>query len=673
MKNIDVRILNYLKLKNKSVTKDEIVHSLGLNSFFVDEILSKLEKEGKIKKTSSKYQAIIYCDAILNVGKKGAYIDYMGEKIWVNKNRLNGATNGDFVSVKILDENTGEIVNILDKHLKNNAGVVISREGKFYIKPDKEKIYIDAPNLILGSKVIYEKCNLIKNNIYSGNVIKVIGHVDDPKADVIERLKEYDVSIKFNDKVMNELKTIDYAINNSDLVGRVDLRDKEIFTIDGDDTKDLDDAVSLEKMANGNYKLGVHIADVSHYIRYNSELDKEAYARSTSIYPVGSVIPMIPHYLSSGICSLFEGVDRLTMTCDMIYDSKGNLLEYKIYPSVINSKKKMTYSKVNDVISGKEVYGYDIFKDKLLLMDEFKNILKNKRMKHGSIEFAVDKVKIVLDDVGRPIEIVKDKRADAEKLIEEFMLAANTCVAKDLSIYDSSVFRIHEEPDPDRLMRAVSRLKKLGVDVPEQVTLANSSVKELLGSVEKTEYASLGSEMVLRSMARAEYAKENCGHYGLAFEKYTHFTSPIRRYPDLTVHRLIKMYHGFEDREFNLPNDIADYLIGVGIHTSMQERNADTLEGYITRVKMAEYMEQYMDEVFEGRIIDILRDSLNIQLYNGVIGKLVFNCNTKATDVSLKTKYKLYKLGDTVTVSVDYINKMNGDIRFEEKTKKLKD
>ena len=668
----NIRILNYLREKKKAISVDEIAASLKLDSFLVSESLEKLESDLKIKTKGNKYIATDYHTGILNVCKSGkGYIKYNNSKIWISSNKLHGALDGDTVLVDITnsskDNYDGEVINILERYKKNNVGTVVSKYGKFYIKSDKDGIYIDTDtDLILGEKVVFEKYSLIDKNIYSGAVVKKIGHIDDPKIDIYSKLAEYNVNTLFSKDVMDEVSELPTNVSSKDLDGRVDLRGKEIFTIDGDDSKDLDDAVSLEKLPNGNYKLGVHIADVSHYIKYNSKADMEAYNRGTSVYPPGAVIPMLPHEVSSGICSLFSGVDRLTLSCDMEYDKSGKLISYKIYPSVINSVKRMTYSKVNEIIDGKIPYGYDEFKDTLLLMNEFKEVLKKRRMENGSIEFDISKPKVVVDDLGRTTDVHKETRGEAEKLIEEFMLAANVCVATDLATYGESLYRVHDEPDLERLTDAVNTLKALGVKTPRGESIKHEYVNKLLNNVHDTKYDEIGSEIILRSMAKAIYSKDNHGHYGLNFPKYVHFTSPIRRYPDLTIHRLIKKYHDFE--AIDMPDDLKDYLNIVGVHSSAQERNADMCESAVNRVKMAEYIED-STETFTGRIVEIGKSGMMIELYNGIIGRLIYETNAQVSNISAKTKFKLYKLGDTIEVSLDYANKNNGEITFKEKTK----
>ncbi len=666
--NKEMLVLDYLRKMKKAMNIDEIAAFLKMDSFSLEEILDKLILDLKVKIKGNKFIATNYHTGILHIKNNKAYIDFGNNKIWISLNRCNGAANGDTVLVDIVNSNNnnfdGEVINIIEKYKKNNVGTVVFKSGKLYIKSDRENIYIDTDGLIVGSKVSYKLGDLIKDNIYTGEIIKVIGHVDDPKIDVISKLAELDIDINFSEDVLKELEEIPSYVDE-DISARRDLRDKLIFTIDGDDSKDLDDAISLE-VKDDLYILGVHIADVSHYIKYNSKLDEEAYKRSTSVYPPGSVIPMIPHKLSSGICSLFEGVDRLTMSCVMTYSKSGKLLSYEIFPSIINSSKRMTYSKVNCVLEGNIPYGYEAFKDTLLLMNEFKNILRNNRFNNGSIDFDIDKVKVIVDEYGVPKNVLKEKRLDAEKMIEEFMLQANICVATDLSKCGESIYRIHAEPDIDKLNEAINVLKALGVKIPSKASLRQSYVRKLLDNISNTDYKDIGSEMVLRSMARANYSKDNCGHYGLNFDKYTHFTSPIRRYPDLTVHRLLKHYHGFED--VNMPLDIKDYLNTLGVYTSLKERNADMAESIITHMKMAEYMQED-DNTYEGKIVEIEPSGLKIELYSGIVGRLVFDCNVKVSNISLKTKYKLYKLGDIIDVKVDFTNKGTGDIRFKEMIK----
>lgn len=667
----DTLILNYLREKKKALSVDEIACSLKLDSFLVRETLERFESELRVKPKGNKYMATDYKTGFMNICRNGkGYIKYNNSRIWISSNKLHGALDDDTVLVDITSSNKdnyeGEVVNILERYKKNNVGTVIIKGGEYFIKGDKEPVLIEVKdNIVLGEKVIYVKHELVKDNIYTGSIVRKIGHIDDPKMDIFAKLAEFNISTVFNPNIVPELKSMPTEVKKEDLVGRADLRDEMIFTIDGDDTKDIDDAVSLKINEKGNYVLGVHIADVSHYINVGSELDKEAYQRGTSVYPPGAVIPMFPHEISSGICSLFSDVDRLTMTCEMEYDASANLISYKIYPSVIKSRKQMAYSKVNKVLDGEVPYGYDDFVDVLKLMNQFKDKLNAIRFKQGSINFDINNVKVVVDSLGKPIDVHKEVRGDAEKLIEEFMLAANVCVATDLSNYGESLYRVHDEPHGETLQTTLSILKRLGIKIPKG-NIDNNFIKKLLNSISTSDLKDVGNEMVLRSMAKAIYSKDNIGHFGLAFPKYTHFTSPIRRYPDLTVHRLLKHYHGFEN--VSLSNDLKDYLNIVGVHSSFQERNADYLESSVRRMKMAEYLDDSNEE-FEGKIISITPKGMDIELYNGIIGFLPFEVNAKVDNIMAKTKYKIYKLGDTLTVSVWETNKLTGDIKFKEKVK----
>ena len=668
--NKDV-VLDYLREKKKAMSLDEIAVALKLDSFLVEKILMDHIDSLKVKTKGNKYIATDYKTGFLNTTNNGkAYVKYNNSKIWISQNKLNGAKDGDTVLVNITntskDSYAGEIINIIERFKKKNVGTVVNLNGKFYIKSDTEKIYIDAADLILGDKVIYEKYNLIRNNIYTGKVIKSIGHIDDPKIDIISTLAAYNIETTFNDEALKEASNLPKEVTIEDKVGRKDLTKEMIFTIDGDDSKEVDDAISLKINSAGNYVLGVHIADVSHYVKVDSALDKEAYNRGTSVYPPGAVVPMLPHIISSGICSLFSGVERLTMSCEMEFDRNGNLLDYKIFPSFINSSKRMTYSKVNQLLDGTTPYGYEEFEKTLKLMNKFKNVLREKRFKNGSIDFDIPKVNVSIDEVGRPTSVYKEERCDAEKMIEEFMLVANKTVATDLSNYGESLYRVHDYPDLQRINDAVNRLKALGIRIPKDNVLKNSFIIKLLDNIKNSDIKEVASEEILRSMAKAIYSKDNHGHYGLAFDKYTHFTSPIRRYPDLTVHRLIKYYYGYN---IDMPSDLKDYLNVVGIHSSLQERNSDECESIIRKMKMAEYMED-KDGTYDANIIDISQNGMLIKLYNGIIGSVKFDTKANVGTVIAKTKYKLYKIGDPIEVTLDFADKATGEIRFKEKIKK---
>jgi len=515
----------------------------------------------------------------------------------------------------------------------------------------------------------------MSRNKYLGKITTVIGHKDDPGIDIKLIAYKHNIYEEFSNKALEQTDGIPIEVRESDKIGRTDLTDKLIFTIDGADTKDIDDAISYE-YKDGLHELGVHIADVSYYVTENSYLDKDALERGTSSYLADSVIPMLPHKLSNGICSLNEGVIRLTQSCVMKIDNKGNVIDYDIFPSFIKSRKKMTYNKVNDIIMRNNVDPeYVDYVDILNQMNNLAHILRNNKIRRGYIDFDLDEAKVIVDEDKNVIGIEKRVREDGEKLIEDFMIAANETVAT--HIYNMNlpfVYRVHDVPNSEKIDKFIRLVSIFGHKITGKFKdLTPISMQKLLSQLKDAPQYKILSSMLLRSMRKAVYQRENIGHFGLGSKCYTHFTSPIRRYPDLMVHRLLRKYL-YENK---IDNETIDYyqanLDYITTQSSEREQAAVEAEREVMDMKMAEYMESHIGEEYEGTISGVENFGMFVELDNMIEGLVHIN--------SLKGDYynlveellcligqntkKRYTIGDRVKVKVVAASREARTIDFE--------
>ena len=464
-------------------------------------------------------------------------------------------------------------------------------------------------------------------------------------------------------------------VTPEDYAGRRDLRDMEIFTIDGDDTKDIDDAISIEKYANGHYKLGVHIADVSYYVKEGSPLDNEAMERGTSVYLVDRVIPMLPHELSNGICSLNPNTDRLAISCIMEFDSTGRQVDYELFPSVIRSRIQMTYKKVNSILENNIVpEGYEPYEKSLRIMAELASILRKAKIKRGYLDFDVDEAKILVDEDCKPLEIKIRERGVGENLIEDFMIAANECVATHIYFMNLPfIYRVHEVPKEEKIRSFLTFIGNLGYQFSGDVKdTSPKTVQRLLNFLkDKPEYKMLSS-LLLRSMQKAVYKPENLGHYGLASSCYTHFTSPIRRYPDTTVHRLLRTYLFDRNLDMSTIRKWEEKLVYIAEHSSSRERASVDCEREVEDMKMAEYMEGHIGEVFEGMISSVTSFGMFVELDNLVEGLVplrdmpdFFHYDEVRMTLTGERTHVKYTIGDRVLIKVARASKEEKTIDFE--------
>lgn len=690
------RILEILKEEERAYSIEELEEILGIRS--AEELktllvcLRDLENSLKVYHTN-KGNYMLFNNSHLRVGrlignKKGfGFVDIEGdEDVFIPPTCMNGAIHGDQVIVEITSKKgldlEGRIVKVLDRKLHQIVGEFYYKGGLGHIDPDDKKIsiHIDIEQsktmgAMNGHKVLVRLIGKGEKGNYKGEVIKILGHKNDPGVDILSIVSKYEINDVFSDEVMEAVEQLPLEVTEEEYIGRRDLRNKTIFTIDGDDAKDLDDAVSIDKLENGHYLLGVHIADVSHYVKENGEIDKEAYERGTSVYLADRVIPMLPHKLSNGICSLNGGVDRLTMSCDMEIDEKGNIVDYDIYESVINSKKRMTYRAVNDILEKNIVEpGYEPFVDDLKEMEVLAHILRKNKERRGYIDFDIDEAKIIVNDNGEAIDVKLRERGTGEKLIEDFMIAANETVATHIYYMELPfIYRIHGKPNEEKIESFSQFLKTLGISIQyNKNEITPKDMQRVLDSLKENKLFHLLSSLLLRSMQKAVYDKNNIGHFGLASKCYTHFTSPIRRYPDQTVHRLLRTYLFQKKLD---PETIRYWdlkLISIAEHSSEKERNAISCEREVDDMKKAEYMMKHIGEEYEGMITSVLNFGMFVELDNlieGLISNDDMRGDTYYYDESTfsyvgKNSNKRYRLGDRVKVTVLNASKENKTVDF---------
>ncbi len=629
---------------------------------------------------------------VMRTNKKGfGFVEVPGldDDVYVALENMNGAIHDDVVLVEItskmnLDRLEGRILKVIKRQVQRYIGeITFDDKGKGHIKLDDNriKLNIEIPkdktlNAVDGHKVVVELVKKINNNLkYEGKVVEIIGHKNDPGVDILSIVYKYNINTVFPDDVKEEVGHINMEVLPEEYEGRRDLRDEVIFTIDGDDTKDIDDAISIEKFANGHYKLGVHIADVSYYVKEGSPLDMEAMERGTSVYLVDRVIPMLPHELSNGICSLNPNVDRLAISCVMEFDSTGKQIDYEIFPSVIKSRIQMTYKKVNSILEKNVVpEGYEPYADTLKIMAELAKILRKAKVKRGYIDFDIDEAKILVDENCKPTEITVRERGTGENLIEDFMIAANECVATHIYFMNLPfIYRVHEVPKEEKIRSFLGFVSNLGYQVPGDIKDTKpTTMQRILKSLEdKPEYKILSS-LLLRCMQKAVYRPENLGHYGLASSCYTHFTSPIRRYPDTTVHRLLRTYL-FENKLDNATiHKWEEKLVYIAEHSSDRERASVDCEREVEDMKMAEYMENHIGEEFEGMISSVTSFGMFVELDNLVEGLVplrdmpdFFNYDEERMTLTGEKSHVKYSIGERVKVRVVRASKEDKTIDFE--------
>ena len=683
------RALNIYELEDKLA-----INTVEETKIFTDELRRLVDDVVVYHSNKDKYMMLDKSHlrkGIMRANKKGfgfVEVDNLDDDIYVASENMNGAIHDDIVLVEITSKMTvnrleGRILKVLKRQVERYIGEIsFDAKGVGHVILDDKRVNINVQipkdkslNAVDGHKVVVELVKRINNKKYEGKVVEIIGHKNDPGVDILSIIYKYNINTVFPDDVKEEVKNIKMEVTPEDYAGRRDLRDMEIFTIDGDDTKDIDDAISIEKYANGHYKLGVHIADVSYYVKEGSPLDNEAMERGTSVYLVDRVIPMLPHELSNGICSLNPNTDRLAISCIMEFDSTGRQVDYELFPSVIRSRIQMTYKKVNSILENNIVpEGYEPYEKSLRIMAELASILRKVKIKRGYLDFDVDEAKILVDEDCKPLEIKIRERGVGENLIEDFMIAANECVATHIYFMNLPfIYRVHEVPKEEKIRSFLTFIGNLGYQFSGDVKdTSPKTVQRLLNFLkDKPEYKMLSS-LLLRSMQKAVYKPENLGHYGLASSCYTHFTSPIRRYPDTTVHRLLRTYLFDRNLDMSTIRKWEEKLVYIAEHSSSRERASVDCEREVEDMKMAEYMEGHIGEVFEGMISSVTSFGMFVELDNLVEGLVplrdmpdFFHYDEVRMTLTGERTHVKYTIGDRVLIKVARASKEEKTIDFE--------
>ncbi|WP_270737400.1 ribonuclease R [Streptococcus anginosus] len=697
-------ILSYLREK-KEASMDELAQGLGKEKAKdfrnLVKTISEMERKrqlafsdaGKIQLRKEKQMLTL--KGIFHAHKNGFGFVTLNEEeddLFIGRNDVNYAIDGDTVEVaitKVADRSKGtsaeaKVIDVLEHSLKTAVGQLILDEEKpkyaGYIRSKNQKIsqpiYIKKPALILDGteilKVEIDKYPTKKHDFFVANVLDVVGHKDDPGIDVLEVLESMDIVSEFPERVLKEASAIPETLSEKDFEGRLDLRNEITFTIDGADAKDLDDAVHIKKLKNGHFELGVHIADVSYYVKEGSELDKEALNRATSVYVTDRVIPMLPERLSNGICSLNPNVDRLTQSAIMEINQKGQVIKHTITQTVIKSTFRMTYSNVNDMIAGDEEKqaAFKAILPSVEAMTELHAILERMRYKRGALNFDTKEAKILVNKTGRPVDIVLRQRGLAERMIESFMLVANETVAEHFATLNLPfIYRIHEEPKAEKVQKFIDYASTFGVRVYGTVnSMSQSALQDIMKAVHGQPYEEVLSMMLLRSMQQARYSEHNHGHYGLAAEFYTHFTSPIRRYPDLLVHRMVRDY----GRSKKIAEHFEQVIPDIASQSSSRERRAIEAEREVEAMKKAEFMEEFVGEEFDGIVSSVVKFGLFVELPNTVEGLIhvtklpeFFHYNERNLTLQGEKSGVVFRVGQQIHIKLVRADKATGEIDFE--------
>ena len=659
------------------------------------EVLDILIAEGKIgiskKGKYGKAEEFALAGTFSGHAKGFGFVTIEGREqdVFIPADKTKGAMDGDKVQIVIEGEARGKraegaVLRILEHANKTVIGFYQKNKNFGFVLPDNQKLGQDIfipqgkdMGAVTGHKVIVRITDFGDDRKKPEGVItEILGHVNDPGVDILSIIKAYGLPEGFPDDVMVQVAGIPDEVEEEEKKNRLDLRHLQTVTIDGEDAKDLDDAISISKENDDHYTLGVHIADVSHYVTENSPLDKEALKRGTSVYLVDRVIPMLPHKLSNGICSLNAGTDRLALSCLMEIDGKGNVIGHRIAETLIQVDRRMTYTAVNAIVTDRDPDVMEEYKDFVLMFDlmkELADILRKRRKKRGSIDFDFPESKIILDEKGRPVDIKPYERNAATKIIEDFMLMANETIAEDYFWQELPfLYRTHDYPDPEKMKRLGTFINNFGYTIRTQNGEVHpKELQKLLDKIEGTPEEALISRLTLRSMKQAKYTTVCTGHFGLAANYYTHFTSPIRRYPDLQIHRIIKenLRRGLSDRRFAHYDSI---LPEVAVQCSSMERRADEAERETDKLKKCEYMSKRIGKEYDGVISGVTNWGLYVELPNTVEGLIRVNDLTgdyfvfdeEHMELVGEMTRKSYKLGQKIRVQVADTDKLTRTIDF---------
>ncbi|WP_339227407.1 ribonuclease R [Oceanobacillus sp. FSL K6-2867] len=699
------RILEFFKENNmKPLAVDEIERELEIDDS-VDfkelvKALNVLEENGDLVRTRKNRFGLpdkmnLVKGKIQMHAKGFAFLipeDEESKDVYIHANDLGSAMNNDKVLVRLEKTGTegnrpeGKVIRILERSVIQVVGTFEDNRAFGFVIADDKRIPNDifipkgsSHGAVSGHKVIARITKYPEGRMSAeGEIIHILGHKNDPGIDIISIIYKHGIAIDFPEEVLEQATNTPDAIAPEELEGRRDLRDEMIVTIDGADAKDLDDAVTVKQLENGNYKLGVYIADVSYYIKEGSAMDAEAYERGTSVYLVDRVIPMIPHRLSNGICSLNPQVDRLTLGCEMEINTSGQVVSHEIFQSVINTTERMTYHDVNRILADKDPElraKYEPLVPMFEQMEELAKILRSKRMGRGAIDFDFKEAKVLVDESGRPTDVVIRERSVGERLIEEFMLAANETVAEHFHWLDVPfIHRIHEDPDEGKLEKFFDFLAGLGVSVKGTANEVHpQALQKVLESLEGEPEEMIVSKLMLRSMKQAKYDPQGIGHFGLATEFYTHFTSPIRRYPDLIVHRLIRTYLINQQMDKGTQKHWKEKLPEIARHTSERERRAVDAERDTDDLKKAEFMKDKIGEEFTGVISSVMNFGMFVELENTIEGLVhvsyltddYYHFDERAHALIGERTANIYRIGDEVEVKVVSVNTDEHTVDFE--------
>ena len=617
------------------------------------------------------------------------HVEGMEGDFYISEDNTLDALHGDEVAIKkIADEGRGRrseavVVKVLNRANEMVVGIFQKSKNYGFVVPDNQKIakdiFVDKNHTmgaVNGHKVVVRLTNFGKKNKNpEGEIVEILGHVNDPGVDILSIVRAYHLPEQFPEEVMAQVEAVPEQVLPEEYGGRRNIRNWQTVTIDGEEAKDLDDAITIQKKSDGHYILGVHIADVSHYVKEGSPLDKEALKRGTSVYLTDRVIPMLPHKLSNGICSLNAGVDRLALSCIMELDEKGNIVNHEIAKTVINVDYRMTYTAVKQIIEDRNedvIREYEEVVPMFETMAEAAEKLREKRRMRGGIDFDFPESKIILDKRGRAVDVKPYERNSATKIIEDFMLAANETIAEDFFWQEVPfLYRTHETPDADRIRKLTVFLKNFGYYLKiKSGEVHPKEFQKLLGKIQDTPEEGMISRLVLRSMMRAKYTTENTGHFGLAVKYYTHFTSPIRRYPDLQIHRIIKEQLDGRLNERRLEH-YRRLLPAVAADTSTTERRADEAEREVDKLKKVEYMSRHLGEIHEGVISGITNWGMYVELPNTCEGMIRLQ-DLEDYYIFDENKYELlgemshqtFRLGQKIKICIADADKVTRTVDF---------
>lgn len=703
MKNSEVReaILEFMRGKSYApLNAEALIQQIPIDGRQIShfwQVMLALEENGEIVKTRfatfglpEKMGLVVGRFQLTSKGFGFVIPDNKGEgkDVFIPPRAIGGAMNNDRVMARIETRVSGmkpegEVIRII-KRANNKIVGIFAKTGDFgFVVPDDKRIgqdiYIARKNFggaKPGQKVVIEITAWPEERKSAeGRIIEVLGTPGDVGLEILSIIKQNDLPLEFPEEVINASKRVPVKISDADLRGRRDLRALPVVTIDGEDAKDLDDAVFVRQQGD-DFLLGVHIADVSHYVRENALLDREARLRGTSVYLVDRVIPMLPERLSNGICSLNAGEDRLSMSCEMLVDRKGRIKAYEVFPSVIRVSKRLNYREVREILVDKDAVLLEKYRDlvpMLLEMEEVCKLLRNKRVVRGAVDFDFPEQKVILDEEGRPTDIVQRVRSISESIVEEFMLAANETVARHMSNQEwPFIYRVHDLPSEDKMTDLAQLLNNFNVKLPISEEIKPLEVQKALKQMQGRPEERLVATVTLRSMKQAVYQVENIGHFGLAAEYYTHFTSPIRRYPDLVVHRLLRQWLQNPSLKAAKRESLEAELGDIASNSSLRERAAAEAERATVDLKMAEYMAGHIGEEFDGTISGVTAFGMFVELANGVEGLVHISSLTddyyefQEQQYSLlgEHKRKAYRLGDKVRIEVLQVNITERNVDF---------